>query len=62
MRPTLLLTPSSPSPPLFSIHANAATVSSQIIEDSQLGTQTDHALRAGERAFSVTGSLATVCA
>src|ERR1039458_793692 len=43
-------------PALFSIHPDTAKLSAQIFRDSKLGTQTDHALQAGSRAYFVSDS------
>ena len=49
-------------PSLFSIHPSTAEVMAQMFADSRLGTQTDHGLQAGSRAYFVSDSPANVYA
>ena len=49
-------------PSLFSIHPNTAAVTAQMLADSRLGTQTNHARQAGSRAYFVSDSPANVYA
>jgi hypothetical protein len=43
-------------PSLFSIHPNTVRITGQMLRDSRLGTQTDHARQAGSLAFFVSDS------
>ena len=49
-------------PSLFSIHPNTAKITAQMLRESQLGTQTEHARQAGSRAYFVSDSPANVYA